>query len=733
MSMKRPPAFGTSWGRTFLLFTLFFFALLAPLWLLSVGPVWDANDYYYPIFTYLADSIREGRLSLWDPYTNSGEPFHADPQKMVLSPLALLLGFALNNTFLGFILMWLIHWWCGGMGMLWLARYFKATPSGAMVAAASYALSGFFLSHAEHTPYIIVAAWLPWILGFADMAVMRSRVWCALMAAFFLSLSALSGGYPMLIAFTGISVALWLLLRFILLGDPELNSGRTIGNRVLWTAGTLVLMAVISAAVWSPILHAFLTESTGFTDRLTAVKSETSLYAESFSWRSALSLFFPYASILLPIEWMRADVSMTNAYTGVFAVPLALVWFLKSDGKKRHWWLLIFAVFMVLVSLGGKTGLRIVLNELFPPLRLMRFNAPFRLFWMLPLALSAGLGFSILRSNIANRRLFFNILLAWTGFSLVVAYVVKVCALDNGIMVMNTFPHIYLPALAVIPVGLALTFSWLKWDSHATANAIPQLLAVLILADMGGHLYINSYTVWTKGSIINYFENLHVRSTGTNGPPVARSSSQYLWPMNAHIVIKKPVVTGYVAFNNSDFNKTLSNSRFFEVLASPYRFWLVPGVEPLRSRLEMLQSLTETGSNNPVPIFVENPTRLISPYRVVAGTYGALQVNRYAPEEILLQVYVPGSDGAFLASTERYAPGWKVRVDGVPTPVEKTNLFFRGVYIPQGQHTIAWNYLPDRWNYLAGLSYIVLIFTLGSALFLRCRNKGQNGITESPS
>ena len=107
--------FITSWGCAYVIFSLYFVLLLAPLWLLSVGPMWDANDFVYPIFTYIADSIREGRLALWDPYTNCGEPFHAEPQRMVLNPVALLLGLAFRNSFLGFVLLWLLHWWWGGM------------------------------------------------------------------------------------------------------------------------------------------------------------------------------------------------------------------------------------------------------------------------------------------------------------------------------------------------------------------------------------------------------------------------------------------------------------------------------------------------------------------------------------------------------------------------------------------------------------------------------------------
>ncbi|HEY6007514.1 MAG TPA: hypothetical protein VIU40_04265, partial [Geobacteraceae bacterium] len=149
------------WLGAAFLYSLFFFALLSPLLLLKVQPVWDALDLAYPAFVYLSDSLKEGRLPLWDPYTNCGFPFHAD--SCVMNPLAILLGLFLDNGLLGFILLWVLHWWWGGLGMFAAARFYGATPAGGLVAAATYSLSGFFLGHAEHTSFVFIAAWLPWI------------------------------------------------------------------------------------------------------------------------------------------------------------------------------------------------------------------------------------------------------------------------------------------------------------------------------------------------------------------------------------------------------------------------------------------------------------------------------------------------------------------------------------------------------------------------------------------
>src|SRR6266542_2396288 len=164
-----------------------FAAVTAPLWLGRVVPRWDA--------------LREGRFRLWDPYSGAGEPFHAEPQKLVLNPVVLLLARFVSNPLLAFVLVWLVHWWWGAMGMVWLARRLGASAAGAFLAGGSYALSGFFVSHAEHTSFVFVAAWLPWTIGLADAAVARRSAASASLAAAALGASAAFGGYPMLVTF----------------------------------------------------------------------------------------------------------------------------------------------------------------------------------------------------------------------------------------------------------------------------------------------------------------------------------------------------------------------------------------------------------------------------------------------------------------------------------------------------------------------------------------------------
>lgn len=694
-------------------FTALMLTILWPLLSGRVEPRWDARDQFYPAFTYVSDSIREGRFPLWDPYTSCGFPFHSEPQYPTLNPLALALGLGVQSTWTGFVIFWAIQWWIGGIGMLWLTGHFGGRASGGFFAAVTFALSGFFIGHAQHTPYISIAAWLPWIFGLADRAVETSRIGFALLAGAAMGMASL-GGYPGLLTFTGLALAMWLCLRFLLPGDQE---QRTLWNRAGWVAGTLCLVGLVTLVVWSPVLHAFFTEGAGYTDRVSPLSPDKANFGDPFSIPALLSFFFPYASIL-GRQLMQADLSMSNGYIGALTIPLAAFWVLKGTEKRRPWWFVGFILFMFLLSLGGQAGVRTALYFLFPPLRYMRFSAPFRLYWILPLCLAGGLGVSRLRNRPETSRHALLLLAGWAGAALASTFLLVRLFSSHGLSVEGSLLRLLLPTVAILPTGVAVL--WLMSSSRSVSikAAVPAFLVLLTTVDMTGHLYNNQTTVWAKRNTIQQTESFHRRTTSVFGEPGPRRPPLPFGFFNAQQIIKESVVQGYTAMKSRGFDEVLCRSRFVEIMQSPRRFWLSPGVETISSDEEALRTLTETRVGGPMPAFIKGPPlHGMSSVRVVPGSFGKTTVLYYSPERVELEVDVPSQGGAFLLSTERYAAGWVARIDGISHPVQLTNLYFRGVVVPAGRHLVVWTYEPHLWNTLVGISFACLLFvTIGGLI-----------------
>jgi hypothetical protein len=63
------------------------------------------------------------------------------------------------------------------------------------------------------------------------------------------------------------------------------------------------------------------------------------------------------------------------------------------------------------------------------------------------------------------------------------------------------------------------------------------------------------------------------------------------------------------------------------------------------------------------------------------------------PNWIKMSVNSPRA--GWLVLSDLWYPGWKVEVDGQPTPIFRANYLFRAINVPSGVHTVIWRYSPE--------------------------------------
>jgi hypothetical protein len=96
---------------------------------------------------------------------------------------------------------------------------------------------------------------------------------------------------------------------------------------------------------------------------------------------------------------------------------------------------------------------------------------------------------------------------------------------------------------------------------------------------------------------------------------------------------------------------------------------------------------------------------------VEGQTIAPADVGEWSPNRITIHARGPG----LLVLGEAAYPGWEARVDGVVAPIETRYDLLRGVRLPEGAHTIVFEFRPRALAFggsltLAGLLAFVLIW-----------------------
>ncbi len=150
---------GVPSGADVLFATPFFAERAPPDFTRPANPLaFDVAYQFVPWRHFAWASVRQGRLPLWNPYSLSGTPFVASMQSAVFYPVNLLLTpLPFARTFA-----WsaLVRLWIAGFSTYLLARFYRVSRTGALLAGVSFMLCGYLIVWLGH-PHTNVAVWLP--------------------------------------------------------------------------------------------------------------------------------------------------------------------------------------------------------------------------------------------------------------------------------------------------------------------------------------------------------------------------------------------------------------------------------------------------------------------------------------------------------------------------------------------------------------------------------------------
>jgi hypothetical protein len=359
----------------------------------------DVTQFFLGLMGFLSAALRAGDLPVWNDLWGYGFPGLAESQMGVYYPVHVLL-YGRLETETAYVVSLVLHTIWGGLGTFWAARRMGTSSHGAVLAAFSWMMCGFFLIHLAHPWGYTTGCWMPWALGltWTILAGPERNRRAAFLLSLVLVLQVLPGHFQL--AFQT-QFVIGLMVVWALAGHWAAARGRGRGDpspqpaRVWPRVGSVVLAVVAvfpltALQLWPTARLAQMAGSQRDFEYLSGF-AETPLHLVNL----VAPGLFHRSPLWRPLVWDPLHAMPEESLTYIGLVPLflagmAVVRTVRRDAAVRL--LLIVALVTLILSLGPYApGFRYLI--LLPGFSFFRAPARWSLVMSLALAILAGKGF----------------------------------------------------------------------------------------------------------------------------------------------------------------------------------------------------------------------------------------------------------------------------------------------------------------------------------------------------
>ena len=615
----------------------------------------DIHRQYYFYREFFNYFLSRGIFPWWNPYLFGGEPFIANPVVNIWYPPTWLFTLLPLNT--AYSLHLALHLLLAMCGMRWFLKRLmgktgQISETGAWTGGLIFGLSGFFAARiwGGHADVVAAAAWMPWVLGaFWGLLDRGGKAKNIVPAAGIFAIQ-LYAGYQTMAFFTAEAVGIITLLHCCLVKDLK------------------PLVRVFAAGVLGLGLAGLqiIPEQEFF-------RAGIRTYNLPYSWNSYGSLTFTslrqfinpfYFGDQLTYNGPAPNFIEQAAFVGRIGLALAVLAIVKAlislrELKKHQRNLTVPALTSVVIfglwmSLGPNAPLDLqkILRQTLPMYQYLRIPARHLVLVVFGLSGLAGLGLWFIK---------------------------------------NSFFRVSLTALVLVELVLfAGHFIGVKEIPEARHD---QQLLKILQGDREPYRLLTDFGAWVEPrSSFDFDSGMSYRIFNATGydPSILKSYYEYV----------------AAAAGESGSQAMLS-----EDVQVPY---LTPSAAGVLDRLNIKYLLVPPlydpfAGNSRYRLLREDPVRQYRLYEnttVLPRFYlgdpqcGKADITSYTPNRI--ELAVQSSCRTQLLSSEVWYPGWEARVNGVKTPILKSDAVFRSVLLAKGKERIVFDYSPKIF-YLGGL------------------------------
>ncbi len=724
--------------------------------LLGKAFLWEDFLYLtYPVRTFAAVSLSMGQLPLWNPYTFSGMPFLADLTTTVLYIPCTLLALVVHNGTVGVFwmeLLVILHYALAGLGMFALARSYGMRRGPALFSGAAYMLSGFMIVHAIHQSVITLVAWFPLITLLFRDALRKPGGWRVFLCAFVL-------GHSLFAGFVQLSLYYYVFLLAVFLHEAyHHHLHRSPFSRQALVMGLRAAAVVGLSFALNMIQFLPAQEMAELSQRAQITYEKAS--EGSLGWPQLLTLYFPklfgsagatgYPYWGPGAYWYYWE---TCTYLGI--LPLLLTVLAIPLGRRNPPVLFYagVAAAALLYALGDSFILHRLMFEIVPGFSRFRVPARAVIFVALPVALLSGFSLqALLHEGIApaaRKRL-----LRLTG-SVGGAGVVLWIMLASGILD-PAFPFMANPRIAALVRSTSTAPGLMALASAALLFAVirkpprsvflPYLFVALFFVDMSvfGGDQNNSTTdpeAYFRRSerFVSFIKNeerseiFRINTRNQQGMILDRNQSMVdrIFTMEGYTPLALARLYAPVGDQDKLFDllnikyKTVTDERTRSVKPVPHptylpRVFFLYAMHVVRSEEELLDYLKSPAFDHRTTAVLEEDPGFTLSGDTTAQRWTA-RIREYQINSITVDAETDRS--GILVFSEMFYPGWVATVDGVETPVLRTDYNLRGVHVPAGKHAVRMDYSPVPFKRGALITLCTLVVCAGGSVFSLLRRR----------
>jgi hypothetical protein len=687
-------------------YVILFIVLIVGMWQLVFGLAimkWDAMDIYLPWKHFTGESLSNGILPLWNPFINSGFAQMGDPNTWY--PVSWIISLVRKYDIYAVHFEYILHLYIAGIGFYRVAQLHSMSRVTRVIVSAAYMLSGFFISNAQHTGWVISAAWLPFIYFYfiqlkTNPDLMKSM---KLGFCFFMMFT---GGYP------GIFISLfYLLLAFFVYFLFQFLLTKDFVKLKKW-----VLNLSLSALVFSLLSAVVIVSSLDLSEHITRGAglnfdhSQWGILSGSLPPKALMTFLFSYAASINDQNFWGDDFSIINCYIGI--IPLLVLIFINFQKNTPHKLrsLSILGISFILIAFAQILPFRKWLYLFLPLMNLFRFPALFRIFTIFFFLLAAGYGLDRILTNKQILKKFIKYLIAalvtlgvfqlfllfriekwqfkqlifegFTDFDKIAGIKEKIffqCSIFIGVMVLLILAYryhsknfrYYIIFISCIDMILAT-----QMNIYATvADKFP--------VEKANMAFSNFPEDYPKPSL-----DLPMNKTNNDA---FRGSIPYLW-QNLAIYHKIPSYDGNSPYSFYTTTKAMRNKTYQAVISSPLLF--------------LASSINKDDSIDSSSIYKKSNEKIV--------------ITTFNPN--ILKAKITIDKPHIVVFLQNYYPHWKAIVNGKRQPIVKTNDTFMSLRLDKGINEVTFEFRPVKVIYAFYISFSCLIIFIAFFLFHTVRN-----------